>query len=122
VSRSRRRGSKQHAAHDAEDQGSTPEPPANGGPVHRPRFDSVWAILTGAGVLGIGIVLRFFARSDLWADEVLSVNISRLPLSDLEGALRQDGAPPLYYALLHFWMRIFGTGNHAVRALSASSR
>jgi mannosyltransferase len=118
VTRSRRRRSKQHAAPDAEDQGWKPEPRAGGGPSHRPRFDSVWAILTVAGVLAIGIGLRFFARSDLWADEVLSVNISRLPLSDLEGALRQDGAPPLYYALLHFWMRIFGTSNEAVRALS----
>jgi hypothetical protein len=78
----------------------------------------VWAILTVAGVLGIGIALRFFARSDLWADEVLSVNIAQLPLADLEGALRGDGAPPLYYALLHFWMRAFGTGNESVRALS----
>ena len=82
------------------------------------RFDSVWLILTVAGILAIGIALRFFARSDLWADEVLSVNIAQLPIADLEGALRQDGAPPLYYALLHFWMRVFGTGNEAVRSLS----
>ncbi len=75
-------------------------------------------ILSVAGVIAIGIALRFFARSDLWADEVLSVNIARLPLSDLEGALRLDGAPPLYYVLLHYWMEVFGTGNEAVRALS----
>jgi uncharacterized membrane protein len=75
-------------------------------------------ILSVAGVLAIGIALRFFTRSDLWADEVISVNIARLPLSDLEGALRLDGAPPLYYVLLHFWMQVFGTGSEAVRALS----
>lgn len=116
--RSRRWGSKRHASGDTGDQPSTPEPPAGDGPTPRPRFDSVWAILTVAGVLGVGIALRFFARSDLWADEVLSVNIAQLPLSDLEAALRRDGSPPLYYALLHFWMRLFGTGNDAVRALS----
>ena len=33
-------------------------------------------------------------------------------------ALRHDGAPPLYYFLLHGWMEIFGTGNASVRALS----
>src|SRR5262245_54066949 len=84
----------------------------------RPSGDAVWLILAVAGVIAVGIVLRFFARSDLWADEVLSVNIARLPLSELQDALRQDGAPPLYYALLHVWMDVFGTGNESVRALS----
>src|SRR3954468_7630871 len=80
--------------------------------------DSAWLILAVAGVIAAGVALRFIARSDLWADEVLSVNISRLPISDLRGALRHDGAPPLYYALLHVWMSVFGTGNEAVRSLS----
>jgi len=54
----------------------------------------------------------------LWLDEALSVEIARLPLSELPGALRQDGAPPLYYVLLHGWMALFGTGTTAVRLLS----
>ena len=39
----------------------------------RSGSDSVWLILAVAAVIviGIGIGLRFFARSDLWADEVL---------------------------------------------------
>jgi mannosyltransferase len=69
-------------------------------------------------VLVLGIVLRFVCQSDLWADEVLSVNIARLPLDTIPDALRQDGAPPLYYVLLHGWIRIFGSGGTAVRALS----
>ena len=36
----------------------------------------------------------------------------------LPDALRHDGAPPLYYVMLHGWMRLFGTGTVAVRALS----
>ncbi|HEY8216295.1 MAG TPA: glycosyltransferase family 39 protein [Acidimicrobiia bacterium] len=69
-------------------------------------------------VIGAGIVLRFLTTVDLWLDEALSVNIARLPLSDLRGALKHDGAPPLYYVLLHFWIDVFGTGDVAVRALS----
>src|SRR5262249_32142539 len=65
-----------------------------------------------------GIALRFYVRSDLWLDEALSVNIARLPVRSIPEALRHDGAPPLYYFLLHFWMRVFGTGDEAVRALS----
>src|ERR1700675_5090736 len=69
-----------------------------------PGTDSTWLILAVAGVIAVGVALRFFARSDLWADEVLPVNIARLPLSELREALKHDGAPPLYYALLHAWM------------------
>ena len=65
-----------------------------------------------------GIVLRFVASSDMWLDEALTLNISRLPLGQIHGALRRDGAPPLYYYLLHFWSGAFGTSDEAVRALS----
>ena len=40
----------------------------------------------------------------LWLDEALSVNIAKLPLAQLPGALVQDGSPPLYYLVLHYWM------------------
>ena len=65
------------------------------------RFDSPALILGVGAVLALGVVLRFVCASDLWADEVLSVNISKLPLGRIPGALRRDGAPPLYYFLLH---------------------
>ena len=65
-----------------------------------------------------GTVLRFWTRSALWLDEALTVDIARLPLHDLHAALRRDGAPPLYYVLLHFWMGAFGTSDLAVRSLS----
>src|SRR5437764_559799 len=32
--------------------------------------------------------------------------------------LRQDGAPPLYYLLLHVWIGWFGDGERATHALS----
>ncbi|HSZ36843.1 MAG TPA: glycosyltransferase family 39 protein, partial [Acidimicrobiales bacterium] len=41
-----------------------------------------------------------------------------LPLHELPNALKHDGAPPLYYVLLHYWMGLFGQSNDAVRALS----
>ena len=54
----------------------------------------------------------------MWLDEALSVDIARLPLGRIAAALRHDGHPPLYYALLHGWMVVFGSGDRAVRALS----
>ena len=77
-------------------------------------------VLLAAGVAAVvaGVVLRFWAPTALWLDETISVNISRLPVTRIPGALSHDGAPPLYYLLLHGWMAVFGRGDFAVRALS----
>ena len=78
-----------------------------------------WVVPVGVGAcVALGVVLRFVQRSPLWLDEALSVNIAKLPVGDLLDALRHDGHPPLYYLILHGWMRVFGEGDVAVRALS----
>jgi hypothetical protein len=75
--------------------------------------------VVGAVVVVVaGIVLRFWARSDMWLDEALTFDIARLPVDQIPGALRRDGAPPLYYVLLHYWILVFGSSDLAVRALS----
>ena len=56
----------------------------------------------------------------LWLDEALSVEIATLPLAELQGALRVDGAPPVYYLLLHGWTAAFGTGTATVRLLTVA--
>lgn len=73
---------------------------------------AVCAVLLGA------VALRFLTKSPLWLDEALTVNISKAPLSQIPGLLKDDGAPPLYYFLLHFWMKAFGTGDVATRSLA----
>jgi mannosyltransferase len=78
-----------------------------------------WASAGVAASVVAGVVLRLYTASPLWLDEALTVNIARLPLGDLVEALKHDGAPPLYYVLLHGWMRIAGDGDTAVRLLSA---
>lgn len=82
-----------------------------------PNLPGLPALAVGA-VVAAGVVLRFWARSDLWLDEALTVNIARLPLGDIGEALRHDGHPPLYYFLLHAWMKVFGEGDTAVRTLA----
>ncbi len=77
-----------------------------------------WFAVAVAGTLTVAIVLRFVTKSDLWLDEALTVNIARRPLSDLNALLRHDGAPPLYYVLLHLWMRVFDTSDLGARSLS----
>jgi hypothetical protein len=71
-----------------------------------------------AAVVVAGLVLRFWTRSALWLDEALTVDIARLPVHLIPSYLKRDGAPPLYYVLLHYWMEIFGESDVAVRSLA----
>lgn len=72
------------------------------------------AVLTAASV----IMRTRILHTGYWVDEGISLGISSHPLGDLPALLRQDGAPPLYYAALHFWIKLFGTSEEAVRSLS----
>ena len=86
-----------------------------------PPFGHTTVVLITIGMvvaLAASLVMRFWTKSDLWLDEALTVNIARLPLREIPSFLRRDGAPPLYYVLLHFWIGWFGTSDEAVRALS----
>ena len=86
-----------------------------------PPFSSTTRTLIGVGaVLAVvaGLILRFWTRSDLWLDEALTVNIARLPVHDIPAYLKRDGAPPLYYVLLHYWTGVFGPSDVAVRSLA----
>jgi mannosyltransferase len=70
-------------------------------------------------VLAAGLVAGV-TSGPLWLDEALSVEIATVPLGELVGALRQDGAPPVYYLLLRAWTSVFGTGTVAVRLMTVA--
>ncbi len=53
-----------------------------------------------------------------WIDEGISVGVASHPLTEIPGVLQQDGSPPLYYLLLHAWMRPFGTAESSTHGLS----
>ena len=107
------------AGNPGQDVGRASEDAAGAGP---PDLASIRVPLEIKALVAVavmaGLALRFVARSPLWLDEALSVNIARLPLGEIPEALHHDGHPPLYYALLHLWMGAVGTGDTAVRALS----
>ncbi|MGD0984047.1 MAG: hypothetical protein ABSA65_09565 [Acidimicrobiales bacterium] len=78
-------------------------------------------VATAVGVVLVGtVVLRFWTPSPMWLDEALTVDIARAPLHLIPHLLRDDGAPPLYYVLLHFWMKAFGTSDLGARSLSGA--
>jgi len=91
-----------------------------------PRLDSLRTGLAGVVLLVGGlVVVSFFLRTlalgeSLWMDEGLSIGIASQPLLDIPGVLRQDGSPPLYYALLHVWMDVVGRGPADTQGLSVA--
>ena len=78
------------------------------------------AVPLGIGVLlAVSVLLRTpELGTGFWIDEGLSVGIADRPLGDIPGVLRQDGSPPLYYMLLHFWLGIAGRSEESVHGLS----
>lgn len=69
----------------------------------------------------VAAALRFVLLTDesLWGDEGISVAVARLdPFAIVRYASDSDTHPPLYYELLHYWMRLVGDSEFAVRSLS----
>ncbi len=77
-----------------------------------------------AGIVLGGAALRFAALTgqSFWYDEAVSALLARGSVHDLAtGRLRDLGNPPLHALLLHGWSLLFGSGDAALRALSATA-
>lgn len=66
-------------------------------------------------LLGDALRLHGYTRHDLWLDEANSVAIARHAFGEIPALLARDSSPPVYYWLLHFWIRILGESEAAVR-------
>ncbi len=72
-------------------------------------------------ILLLALGLRFYCldAQSLWNDEGTSVAMAQRDLVTIARDASHDIHPPLYYWLLSGWVRLFGTGEMAVRSLSA---
>ena len=59
--------------------------------------------------------ILYFTQS-LWRDEAFSLLVAQKPISFIFQNLTFE--PPVYYILLHYWIRVFGTSEIAARSLS----
>ena len=59
--------------------------------------------------------LLYFTQS-LWRDEAFSALVAQRPITWIVQSVTFE--PPVYYTLLHYWIRIFGTSEIALRSLS----
>lgn len=74
------------------------------------------ALLVLAGLIVVGLALRFAVPRGLWLDEAISVHQAGLALGELFESLQiSDRNPPLHDLALWLTVRVFGDGELAVR-------
>jgi hypothetical protein len=85
-------------------------------------FEQIPTWATTGGFLIVLMAISAFIRTryisgQFWMDEAITTGIAQHSLGAIPGILRHDGSPPLFYILLHFWIRIFGSSESATHAL-----
>ena len=60
----------------------------------------------------------FFLTQSFWRDEAFSYFMAKKSVFEIIFLTVKDFNPPLYYLILHFWIKIFGGSEIALRSLS----
>lgn len=68
-------------------------------------------------VLAFALRTHRLAGQSIWYDEGLSVYYARRPLPELLALVSGSDHPPLYFLLLHFWLRLAAFGQPAIEYL-----
>jgi len=91
--------------------------PATETPRGRARLALVCLLI----IFATGSLLRLarIASDSIWLDEAYSIHVSHENLSGIIDEASNDVHPPLYYFLLHYWMKLFGDSERSARMLSA---
>ena len=81
----------------------------------------LWEGFALALLFFLALGLRFYRldAQSLWNDEGTSVALAQRSLATIARDASHDIHPPLYYFLLHYWVRLAGTSEGGVRSLSA---
>jgi uncharacterized membrane protein len=66
-------------------------------------------------IIAFGLILRLYdlGTESIWLDEGYSIHVSKLDFFQL--LKLEDDFPPLYYLLLHGWIKLFGDSEFSVR-------
>ncbi len=69
----------------------------------------------------IGLLLRLYdlGTESLWRDEIISLQVAQLDPSQISANRAANFHPPLYYFLLHYWLKLLGSSAFAARLFSA---
>jgi uncharacterized membrane protein len=89
----------------------------------RARWESVswlaWAV-GGLTLLAAGLRFSTLGEQSYWYNEAATVVVMKASFGDMISRVSHvEGNPPLYYVLAWVWSKAFGTGDVALRTLSA---
>lgn len=73
----------------------------------KPRIDRAFLALSIILAIALGLRLFRLGANDLWYDEVYSIAISDY--------YWRGWNPPFYFGILHYWIKLFGSSEFAVR-------
>ena len=62
--------------------------------------------------IGFGLSFALLPTSVIWLDEAFSIKLASQSFSSIVATLHVDNGSPLFYFLLHGWIRLFGTGEY----------
>lgn len=73
-------------------------------------------------IIILGAALRFYdlGTESYWFDEVYTVHMAQESVGQLLAVNELDW-PPVYYVLIHYWVRLFGTTETATRSFSTAA-
>lgn len=69
-------------------------------------------------LVSVGVRFAELTETGIWLDEAFSLLLSMKPPSEILSHTARDVHPPLYYLMLHEWIKVFGNGAFAARSLS----
>lgn len=72
-----------------------------------------------AATIAAGLSLYIGYAQSVWFDEAYSIALAERSWGDIVRLTSQDVHPPMYYWLLKAWMMLFGSGELALRSMSA---
>lgn len=94
---------------------------------HFPKIYSYSSLTETAGIrlilvviLLVAFLLRIYnlGYESIWMDEAFSVSLAKLDFLGIIKGTAKDLHPPLYYLILHVWIKLFGVSEFIIRFMS----
>ena len=76
-----------------------------------------WYIPCGLILLNVALKLPFLSSRDIALDEPFTIFWAQADFSSLFKMLKTENNPPLYFFLVHYWIKLFGISAFSVRLL-----
>jgi 4-amino-4-deoxy-L-arabinose transferase-like glycosyltransferase len=85
--------------------------------VFNKQIPASWLIPVGLIFLNVILKVIFLGRNDIAIDEPFTIFYSQTGFPALFEMLKTENNPPLFFVLLHFWIKVFGISALSVRFL-----